>query len=267
MTDVRDVKSLSFSGHTLNVAERALLSAAILKKRVEEGLAEVSFWGKIFGSEASYLIAVGVVQKFSGVPSKKFFYIVSGGENPTSELAELEHKFPGKAARDAGKQLTGVPDAPMGEEEPEEGEEAYIESHLLAFTVAAIDSETSIVPRGAYIVTPAHKVIRNKTFEGLNANSAGSLANFFHFREPTELQRLGALEKQGLVASTDFLDPIHGDIPKGSWALKFDGPKEHVTLSSLKFPGYHFYHRLGTSSFGGAYFGTGAINKDLVFMI
>ena len=72
-------------------------------------------------------------------------------------------------------------------------------------------------------MTPAHKVIVNKTFEGLDAQDAASLANYFHFREPTELQRMGALEKQGLVQSTDFLDPILGDIPKGAWALKFDG--------------------------------------------
>ena len=116
-------------------------------------------------------------------------------------------------------------------------------------------------------MTPAHKVTPNRTFEGLNASSASTLTNFFHFREPTELQRLGALEKKGLVASTDFLDPVSGDVPKGSWALKFDGPRQNVTLSSLKYPGYHFFHRLGTSAFGGAYFGNGAINKDLVFMI
>eukprot|EP00591_Stephanopyxis_turris_P008770 CAMPEP_0195525750 /NCGR_PEP_ID=MMETSP0794_2-20130614/26351_1 /TAXON_ID=515487 /ORGANISM="Stephanopyxis turris, Strain CCMP 815" /LENGTH=260 /DNA_ID=CAMNT_0040656275 /DNA_START=30 /DNA_END=809 /DNA_ORIENTATION=+ len=260
MADVRTIKALNFSGHTLNVAERALLKPALLKKRAEENLAETLFWGKIFGQEANYLICVGIVQKFSGVPSKKFYYLVSGGENPSSELAEIEHKFADAAAKDAGKPFTGAPDTVITEAE-EEGEESYTEAHRLAHAVAAIDHATSIVPRGAYVVTPAHKVIRNKTFEGLNASTASSLVNFFHFREPTELQRLGALEKKGLVASTDFLDPISGDIPKGSWALKFDGPRETVTLSSLKYPGYHFAHRLGSSEFAGAYFGNGAINK------
>ena len=41
MVDVSDVKSLSFSGNTLNVAERALLSAAIMKKGIEENLSQV----------------------------------------------------------------------------------------------------------------------------------------------------------------------------------------------------------------------------------
>lgn len=266
MVDVRDIKNLAFSGHTLNVAERALLSAAILKKNIDENLVQISFWGKIFGKEASYLVCVGRVQKFSGLPSKKFYYLVSGGDNPSSELAECEHKFTELAAKDAGKQLEGAPETVLLEAE-EDDQESYTEAHLLAFTVQSIDTETSIVPRGAFIVTPAHKVVFNRTFEGLNASAASSLSNYFHFREPREMQRLGALEKQGLVASTDFLDPINGDVPKGSWALKFDGPRQTVTLSSLKFPGYHFSHRLNSSQFGGAYFGTGAINKDLVFMI
>ena len=136
MVDVREVRGLSFSGSTLNVAERALLGAAILKKQIEESLSEVGFWGKIFGAEANYLIAVGVVQKFSGVPSKKFFYIVSGGENPTSELAELEHKFGDLAQKDLGRQLQGVPETPLQEESDEEGQETYTEAHLLALTVA-----------------------------------------------------------------------------------------------------------------------------------
>lgn len=134
MVDVSNVKGLSFSGHTLNVAERALLSAAIMKKGIEENLA-VSFWGKIFGTEANYLVCVGIVQKFSGVPSKKFFYLVSGGENPSSELAEVEAKHAELAAKDEGKPFTGAPDTELREAE-EEGQDAYTEAHRLAFTVA-----------------------------------------------------------------------------------------------------------------------------------
>ena len=135
MVDVSNVKGLSFSGHTLNVAERALLSAAIMKKGIEENLA-VSFWGKIFGTEANYLVCVGIVQKFSGVPSKKFFYLVSGGENPSSELAELEAaRHPELAAKDEGKPFTGAPDTELREAE-EEGQDAYTEAHRLAFAVA-----------------------------------------------------------------------------------------------------------------------------------
>ena len=134
MVDVRDVKNLSFSGHTLNVAERALLGAAILKKGIEENLAGISFWGKLFGKEANYLIAVGAVQKFSGVPSKKFYYLVSGGENPSSELAECEHKFAELAAKNSGKQLEGVPETVLQEAEEEDGE-SFTEAHLVAHTV------------------------------------------------------------------------------------------------------------------------------------
>ena len=86
------ISSLAFSGHTLNIAERALLKAALVKKSIDEGLEFIGFWGKIFGKEANYLVCVGNTPKFSGVPTKKFYYIVSGGENPTAELSELSLK-------------------------------------------------------------------------------------------------------------------------------------------------------------------------------
>jgi hypothetical protein len=137
--DVRDVKSLAFSGHTLNVAERALLSAAIVKKGLDENLSQVAFWGKLFGKQANYLVVVGNAPKFSGVPSKKFFYLTSGGENPSAQLAECEYKFPELAAKDAasGRHLEGAPETVLREADEDAGQaEAYTEAHLLAHMVA-----------------------------------------------------------------------------------------------------------------------------------
>ena len=62
-----------------------------------------------------------------------------------------------------------------GEEEPaedEEGEgavpkEVFTEQYRLSHTVACIDHDVSVVPRGAFIVDAAHKVTQNKFFEGL----------------------------------------------------------------------------------------------------
>merc|ERR1712100_721358 len=96
---------------------------------------------------------------------------------------------------------------------------------------------------------------------------ASSLENFYHFRQPTSLKSKSALERKGLVKATDFLDPIAGDLPFGCWAAKQNASKTCVTLSSLRYPGYHFFSRINSSSYGGAYFGNGIENTDLIFMI
>lgn len=42
----------------------------------------------------------------------------------------------------------------------------FTEGHRLAYVVANIDAEVSVVPRGAYAVTSTHYVIRNSGFGG-----------------------------------------------------------------------------------------------------
>jgi len=102
---------------------------------------------------------------------------------------------------------------------------------------------------------------------GLSHSMSSSLKSFFHFRQPVTLKSIGALERKGLVKATDFLDPIAGDLPFGCWSMKQNASKTCVTLSSLRFPGFHFFSRINSSSFGGAYFGNGIENTDLIFMI
>ncbi len=54
---------------------------------------------------------------------------------------------------------------------------------------------------------------------------------------------------------------------RGLWALRVDMSKGAATLRSLAYPGYFFYHTLGTARFGGAYFGDGKRNNDIGFMV
>lgn len=53
----------------------------------------------------------------------------------------------------------------------------------------------------------------------------------------------------------------------GSWSLQFERGSGLVTLRSLLWPGYVFYHVPGTRSFGSVYFGSGEMNVDLPFML
>jgi hypothetical protein len=72
MVDVRELSRLSFSGHTLSVEERAGLEVAMRQRRLEEGLATVKFFGKVFGAEADYLVCYGL-RADQEHPSKQFF--------------------------------------------------------------------------------------------------------------------------------------------------------------------------------------------------
>ena len=75
------------------------------------------------------------------------------------------------------------------------------------------------------------------------------------------------LQQKGLVKSTDFLDPIDEDEPKGIWALQMSANKQTATLRSLQWPGYFFYHHVNTSEYGGVYFGDGCKNSAILFML
>lgn len=53
----------------------------------------------------------------------------------------------------------------------------------------------------------------------------------------------------------------------GCWSMKQNASRSMVTLSSLRFPGYFFFSKVNSSMYGGAYFGNGIENTDLIFMI
>ena len=53
----------------------------------------------------------------------------------------------------------------------------------------------------------------------------------------------------------------------GAWSLQFERGSGMVTLRSLQWLGYVFYHVPGTRDFGSVYVGTGEKNMDLPFML
>lgn len=52
-------------------------------------------------------------------------------------------------------------------------------------------------------------------FAGLSLTDAKKLSSYFHFTEPVNLKNKTLLEKADLDPSTDFLDSLENDIPKG----------------------------------------------------
>jgi len=195
----------------------------------------------------------------------------------TDEFADRCSKLEGTLRGDPGLVLE-EDNEEEEEEEPEEDEEdgerapkpkkvRFVEAHRLVHRVTAMDSDLSLVPRGAFVITPTHYLAPNPSFAGLSATEAGSTASFLHFRKPFALERKSALDREGTVKDVDFLDPISEDEPTGVWSVRVDEGEGTVTVRSLRWPGYFFVHRLGSPDFGGAYFGDGLPNRDLAFML
>merc|ERR1719199_2243074 len=140
-----------------------------------------------------------------GFPKKKFYFCTG----PTYTLQQMPEVPPQhlEKAKLVSTRFLGDPGAVLDDENGSLADaDAFREVHRLSYTVNAIDEATSIVPRGSFSVDPAHKIIENKAFEGLPHAAASSLRSYYHFRAATQANRASALEKDGLVRATDFLD-------------------------------------------------------------
>jgi radial spoke head protein 9 len=276
------LKSIASGGNVLNCQELTGVQAALNLLKVNEKYTEIYFWGKIFGLTSDYYIAYGLGGSDFEFPSKAFFF---AGEKfdfqplgtPTKEVAAKVLELA------ADGPFTGVPatvlpgQGPAGEEEPADAEEGaeppadgppkLTEADLLAQVVLEIDRDTSAVPRGAYALNEAHAVVPSSDFAGLGGTEATSLSKYVHFRPPTSVASLRALARTDAQFYAGFLDPLEGDLPTGSWAIRQDPSAALVTLRSLSWPGYAAFHVPGTKKFGGAYFGYGQKCRDLPFLL
>jgi radial spoke head protein 9 len=162
-----------------------------------------------------------------------------------------------------------VVEAPKPPEPPKEKKvkKTVSEEKRLAYTVELIDHDTALVPRGAVSLDATHVASENVTFEGLKGGHASQLRSYCHFRQPETTHKRTLLQKEGLSISLDFLDTIDEDIPKGCWTIQEDKVSPQVTIRSLMWPGFYFYHVPATPYHGYVYFGFGEKNTDLGFML
>jgi radial spoke head protein 9 len=269
MIPLERIDALSDSGMCLSVAERAGLEVAMVQRTNDEGFKALFFWGKITGTSEDYLICYGLLPSYD-YPQKKFFFCTTNNYT-LQQMPVIDAEMTQKAEAVEGM-FVGEPDKPL-EEVPEDAEDpeaaaknVFREEHRLAQTVLAIDFDTSTCPKGAFLVAPSKQVGQNTGFVGLDYEAAGQLSSYYHLRAATGPEPKAALDKPGLVRSTDFLDSLASDAAS-SWSLQYNSSKTSSTLRSLVWPGYFFYHQVSSSNFGGAYFGTGQKNTDLAFMI
>lgn len=265
-------------GYSLSIEERSALEVQMAKRKSDEKLYSIKFWGRVTATTADYLVVCGTVSTLE-TPARKWYYATTKNltlhEFPelTEAFAKLAGGISGRFLGNPGKLLGPDADAAPEEEEldeagnPKPKPARFSEAHRLAHTVAAIEADTGLVPRGAYVVTPTHHIVAEPMFVGLSGTEATSLDSYLHFRPAQHPSRAHALHKAAPVPNAAFLDPASEDEPKGVWALRLDAGRGLVEVRSLKWPGYLFYHAVGTARYGGVYVGAGLLNGDLQFMM
>ena len=166
------------------------------------------------------------------------------------------------AAAEAGEEAPAAeePAPPAEGEEEEEAKPTTMEVVVTELTrvahmVAAIDEDTSVVPKGANVLINT-KILPNSSYAGLTIPN--DIKSFAHFRS--------CKRTVPLIETMDFLPELTGDI-KGSWSLIYDEVTQQTTLRSLLWPGYKFVHCNKSRTYMALYIGAGNINPDLPFSL
>ncbi|KAG6975918.1 hypothetical protein JG688_00001898 [Phytophthora aleatoria] len=255
-------------GQMLTPQERSNLELGMLKRSATETFQSLRFWGRISGEAQDYLVCVAVMPG-KDYPRKKFYFCT----NSSPELQQFPQLNKKKSAMAAAltSRLKGDPAFLLSDsgdpQNQDEGEAPFCELDRLAYIVEEIDHATSVVPLGAYVVSPLHQVITNSSFHGLTWDQSLQLYNFFHFRHPDLPERAQIIENaEGLVRAGDFFDPLIQDLD-GAWVISKDNTGAYTTLRNYVYPGAFCFHRPETAHYGSVYFGDGRKNPDIAFMI
>ncbi|KAM3930719.1 radial spoke head protein 9 homolog [Leptodactylus fuscus] len=262
------------SGCGLSPEHTAALRSSLLLLRRDMRLSRLFFWGKILGVRGDYYIAQGA-EGAEQLRNRRTFYSLNCLDwcllPPATDdvirdarvikgrfIGDPAHEYEHTVRRKAGEGSAGF----------EEDVTNYIkeESRLVA-TIALIDREAAVAPRGAFIKNPLGQVNINHSFRGLTISEAKKLSSFFHFTPTLIPKKKSLLEKADLDPAIDFLDSLEHDIPKGCWSLQWERGSSVMVLRSLLWLGMTFYHIPLTPQYGYVYIGNGERNIDLPFMI
>lgn len=208
---------------------------------------------------------------FEGNPKKKLVTVKKDGEEGGEGEPAADKGPEGEGEDgDAAKKPKDANSSDISEEEeikipPKD----LTELDRLAYVVFAIENDCMLAPVGAFKMTPTHQVRRNEAFKGLSADASASLQNYLHFRNVQTLTFKDQLDQPGAPFNPFFLEPLSDDLPRGQWTVLGASQETSnlVSVRSLLWPGYVFYHKVGTKRFGSLYIGDGLKNDELQFMI
>jgi hypothetical protein len=256
-------ESQSFLGNRLNVEQRVAVKTALAKLSINERLTDARFWGKIFGSQNDYLIAVSIA---TGDAVTKSFYFSNDDGRSFAKLPAAD-EWARNASQGTRGTFTGnmsfVHQADAG---ADAGERELTELERLAAVVAQIEEDTCVVPVGALFLSPSGAIQNNDAFTGLGG-AADTLASYSLLREPQHDRTLACIRKGGATNNVDFLDRIEDDQPTGTWQLQVSDGADVVRLRNLLWPGFEARGEAGSAAFARAYYGYGERNDDLMFML
>lgn len=267
------------SGHKISAEQQAQLSNSLTIAKHNNHFTKIMLWGKILGIKEDYFIAQGI-SSADELCDRTTLYSMNG--NDWHLLSTPDEKTQDDAMQIRGRFLGD----PMHEYEQHEvrrfgsGQNAQDddisiqvkEEDRLATVVMKIDEDAMIVPRGAYLRSPAGIVTPNDSFSGLTETKASNLENWLHFCAPVKLPKKSLLEHADAAAPIDFLDLASEDTPTcHSWSVQTErGPgvdASLVKIRSLHWPGTEACHIPGTKQFSRVYVGDGIKNINLPFML
>eukprot|EP00056_Hartaetosiga_gracilis_P010234 m.150058 g.150058 ORF g.150058 m.150058 type:complete len:298 (-) comp13277_c0_seq5:2228-3121(-) len=281
------LQHLESSGIVLSTERKVALKASLVLLRSAEKLSSVRYWGRIKGVAADYHIAQG--SNNNGYYFKTFYSVdcirwaqlpemhqviinsckrIKGRftGNPSHEFTVSE---PGLSSEEERPSLPEEVEAIRHEETVGDGSTVVTttisEEKRLAASVAMIDEETRIVPRGAFRMDDSENIVPCESFNGLSSHDAGKIASYCHFRAPVTLLQLSDMERAKLDKGLDFLDPLSDDIPKSCWSIQYQNGGESVVLRSQLWIGAVFVHVPNATLFTQCYVGNGQRNNDLIF--
>jgi radial spoke head protein 9 len=263
------------SGIILSPEQKASLQASLVVLQTNQKFEQVYFWGKVLGVNDDYFIAQGVSGDLFA--EKRTLYsmdCVNWGllTPPTEEMLQKARLMTGRFTGDPSFECQHHEVRKVKVDEENETEEEIIttmkEEDRLAAVITDIDREVRIIPRGAFVRLPTGQVSQNKSFDGLSVTEAGKLCNYLHTRKAENLFQKSILQRANLDKSIDFMDSIEDDLPRGgSWSIQYERGDAVVTIRSLLWLGYIFYHVPETRQYGSVYVGDGCKNIDLPFML
>ncbi|KAJ3101901.1 Radial spoke head protein 9 [Phlyctochytrium bullatum] len=222
--DITDISHFTLAGFILNTEERTVLTSSLRLKADAEKLSNgIYLWGKILGINRDYYIAQAPMEDLF---QRKFYYSVdmtSWLQLPEVQPEDMEliEKIRGRFMGDLAYEYSFGGEEPEGEEPKPEGTEkpkkSISEEKRLAGTIALMNYEAEIVPRGAYYRDATHKLSLNPLFKGLDQIDIGQLSSYFHFREGFDINARTLAERAaGFEETIDIFEDIAKDEPKGN---------------------------------------------------